>query len=219
MSKVGFLVDGGYFSTRIKETFKVNKSESDLCNILFTIIKKHIKCNEELYRVFYYDCAPYKGEGKLPISNTTTSFASTPTSVFRERFFNLLCSHEFIALRLGSLAFSGYTLKNSVPLDRVNIDYTISDSDYRPEFRQKGVDMKLGIDIATLSYKKLVDRIVIIAGDADFAPAAKLARVEGITVTLDALNGKTNNELLKHIDQHITYNLRTFGESRKKTQW
>ena len=33
--------------------------------------------------------------------------------------------------------------------------------------RQKGVDLKIGIDIASLAYKKLVDQIVLISGDSD----------------------------------------------------
>jgi len=38
---------------------------------------------------------------------------------------------------------------------------------------QKGVDMKLGIDIASIAYKKLADRVVLITGDCDFVPAAR----------------------------------------------
>ena len=40
--------------------------------------------------------------------------------------------------------------------------------------------MKIGLDIAALAHKGLVTRIVLIAGDSDFAPAAKHARREDI---------------------------------------
>lgn len=40
--------------------------------------------------------------------------------------------------------------------------------------------MKIGIDIATLTLKKLVQKIVLI----DFVPATKLARIEGIILPL-----------------------------------
>ncbi len=39
--------------------------------------------------------------------------------------------------------------------------------------------MKIGIDITWLSLKKLVNAIILISGDSDFVPAAKLARIEG----------------------------------------
>ena len=66
--------------------------------------------------------------------------------------------------------------------------------------RQKGVDMKLGVDIATLSYQKVIDRIVLICGDSDFVPATKLARREGIDVILDPMWNYINPALHEHID-------------------
>ena len=63
---------------------------------------------------------------------------------------------------------------------------------------QKGVDMKIGLDIASLSYKKLVDQIVLISGDSDFVPAAKLARLEGIDFTLTPW-GSQSTTLCKNI--------------------
>ena len=60
--------------------------------------------------------------------------------------------------------------------------------------------MKIGIDISSLSYKKQVDQIVLIAGDSDFVPAAKLARREGIDFILDPLNKAIKPDLFEHID-------------------
>jgi uncharacterized LabA/DUF88 family protein len=66
--------------------------------------------------------------------------------------------------------------------------------------RQKGVDMRIGIDISSLTLKKLVDTIVLVAGDSDFVPAAKLARREGIEFILDPLWQQVNSDLFEHID-------------------
>lgn len=66
--------------------------------------------------------------------------------------------------------------------------------------RQKGVDMRIGIDIASLALKKHVDTIVLVAGDSDFVPAAKLARREGIDFILDPLWQQINADLFEHID-------------------
>lgn len=41
------------------------------------------------------------------------------------------------------------------------------------DVKQKGVDMRIGIDISSLAFKKQVDRIILISGDSDFVPAAK----------------------------------------------
>lgn len=66
--------------------------------------------------------------------------------------------------------------------------------------KQKGVDMRIGLDISTLTLKKQADTIVLVAGDSDFVPAAKLARREGMEFVLDPLWQKINADLFEHID-------------------
>jgi uncharacterized LabA/DUF88 family protein len=62
------------------------------------------------------------------------------------------------------------------------------------------VDMKLGLDVASLAFKRQVNQIVLVAGDADFVPATKLARREGIDVVLDPMGGTPAADLLEHVD-------------------
>ena len=60
--------------------------------------------------------------------------------------------------------------------------------------------MKIGWDIASLSYKQQVDQIILISGDSDFVSASKLARREGIDFILDPLGATIKPELFEHID-------------------
>ena len=39
----------------------------------------------------------------------------------------------------------------------------LSDSDFEPNFVQKGVDMRIGIDIVTIATKRQADQIILIA--------------------------------------------------------
>lgn len=71
--------------------------------------------------------------------------------------------------------------------------------------RQKGVDMKLGVDIASVVLKNLANKIVLISGDSDFVPAAKLARVEGAHFILDAMGRTVKGDLAEHIDGLKTF--------------
>lgn len=66
--------------------------------------------------------------------------------------------------------------------------------------RQKGVDMRIGIDIAALALKRQAETIILVAGDSDFVPAAKLARREGVDFILDPLGQSINEDLFEHID-------------------
>ncbi len=60
--------------------------------------------------------------------------------------------------------------------------------------------MKIGVHIASVSYKKQVDQIVLISGDADFVPVAKHARREGIDFLLDPMWNQISPDLMEHVD-------------------
>jgi uncharacterized LabA/DUF88 family protein len=40
--------------------------------------------------------------------------------------------------------------------------------------------MRIGLDIASMTLKRQVDTVILVTGDSDFVPAAKLARREGV---------------------------------------
>lgn len=66
--------------------------------------------------------------------------------------------------------------------------------------RQKGVDMRIGLDIASITLKKQADTIILISGDSDFVSAAKLARREGVEFIFDPMRQKISDDLFEHID-------------------
>ena len=122
-------------------------------------------------------------------------------------FLNILKNKRKFALRLGKLAPKhekiDYTLSPRTLKKLCNGTQNLSDlteKDFILSIEQKGVDIKIGIDIASLAYKKQVDRIVLISGDSDFVPAAKLARREGIDFIVDPLFNHIPDDLLEHID-------------------
>ena len=81
----------------------------------------------------------------------------------------------------------------------------LKEDDVYMEIRQKGIDMKIGVDISSLALKKLVDTIILVAGDADFVPAAKLARREGIDFILHPMFAHIDPDLFEHIDGLSSY--------------
>ena len=76
----------------------------------------------------------------------------------------------------------------------------LKDSEIFLDVQQKGIDMKIGVDIATLALKRFVDTIVLFSGDSDFVPAAKLARREGIDFILDPMQANVEPQLFEHVD-------------------
>jgi uncharacterized LabA/DUF88 family protein len=80
----------------------------------------------------------------------------------------------------------------------------LSEDDVSFGLRQKGVDMRIGLDIASMTLKRQVDTLVLVTGDSDFVPAAKLARREGVEFLLDPLWQQVSDELSEHVDGVIS---------------
>lgn len=94
---------------------------------------------------------------------------------------------------------------------KIQVDQLL-ENDVEWSVNQKQVDMKMGLDVASLAYKQLVDQIVMIAGDSDFVPVAKVARREGIDFILDPMYKSISPDLSEHIDGLYS----TYG--KKKTE-
>ncbi len=174
------------------------------------VVPQKIYDYSNLYRIFYYDCPPVEKNVYHPLTKKCINFKKQPTYKWMTEFLDELKSKRKFALRLGFLAADEavYTLKQESIKKLFNgvttLD-TITECDFQLLMQQKGVDMKIGIDIASLSYKRLVDQIILISGDSDFTPAAKLARQEGIDFILDPMGHNVNPSLLEHIDGLRSY--------------
>ena len=175
---------------------------------LFTWAIRHLEADErnrrELYRIFFYDCPPLEKKAHNPITGRAVDFAKTPEAQFRRQLHAELKKTRKLALRLGRLAeHSAWVVRPEVVkrlLAREIAVEALSEGDVVYDIRQKGVDMRIGLDIASLAFKRQVDQIVLFAGDADFVPAAKLARREGIDFVLDPMWQSIPPDLHEHID-------------------
>lgn len=120
------------------------------------------------------------------------------------QFFEELKKKRKLALRLGVVkTHNEWVIKPSVTklLFRGEKKFEeLSENDVEMVMRQKGIDMKIGVDIASLALKRFVDRIVLISGDSDFVLAAKLARREGIDFILDPMWNSVEPSLFEHKD-------------------
>lgn len=158
----------------------------------------------DLYRIFFYDCPPLDKKLHNPVSGIACDFKKSDEARFRSALHEALLTKRKVALRLGHLASDvPWTIKPAKidELLKRKIRFEdLTEDDVIPQARQKGVDMRIGLDIASIAYKKQVDQIVLFAGDADFVPAAKLARREGIDFILDPMWRSISPGLTEHID-------------------
>ena len=82
---------------------------------------------------------------------------------------------------------------------------SLAESDFVIDVKQKGVDLRIGLDAASLAYGRYVNQIILIAGDSDFVPVAKMARRHGIDFILDPLKNHVKPSLLEHVDGIESY--------------
>lgn len=217
MEKIAILVDGGFYRLRAQH-FWGEKTPKDRAKELIEYCLNHVNFEgDSLYRIFYYDCLPLDKKVYHPLTDATFDFKKTDLYAWMNEFVEELKTKRRVAIRLGILSDNQacFILKPGVVKDLCRKKRTVDDlklSDFKPSATQKGVDMKIGVDIASLAYKRQVSKIVLISGDSDFVPAAKLARREGIDFVLDPMAFPIKPELSEHID-----GLRYFcGSSHKK---
>ena len=208
MTKTAILVDGGFYR-KITKDFKRGLTPEQSAKDLFTYCMKHLQDksgkDDELYRIFYYDCPPLGKKLTHPLTKKLVDLSKTPLYRWNTDFLDEMKKQRKVALRVGFLSESksNYVLTQDAMKQLFNGSLKFEDLQehhFVPDMKQKGVDMKIGVDIASLAFKKQVDRIVLIAGDSDFVPASKLARREGIDFILDPMWRHINPELHEHID-------------------
>lgn len=204
------LVDGGFFLHRFRHVYRgLDHTDPKLvAATLFQMATQHLRGRDgerrQLHRILFYDCPPVTKKMHFPVSGRAVDMSRTATARFRLGLHDELRRQRKTALRLGHLADdAAWSLRPERQKDllraRLRVE-NLTDEDFELTARQKGVDMRIGIDIASLAYKKQVDQIVLVAGDADFVPAAKLARREGIDFVLDPMWHPIHAALNEHID-------------------
>lgn len=204
--KVAVLIDGGFFVKRFNALYNKDRKMTgeQVANCLYSMAHKHVGRRNILYRIFYYDCLPLDKKAHNPITKKAVDFKKSPEYAFRMELMEELKQKRKVALRVGTLKDNGnWEIRPAATKDLLSKKMSIEDlkeDDVFLSVRQKGVDMKIGMDIATLALKKFVDCIVLFSGDSDFVPAAKLARREGIDFILDPMRASVEPQLFEHID-------------------
>lgn len=197
--KIAILIDGGFFDA-------VNKNKTDgqfptayhvkqevehtmqLIRAKTLIDSENIK--DVLFRVYFYDAQPFNGKKTSP-QGDEYDFTLSKSYIAKTELLNELARTDKFCLRLGMLSFAGWQ-------PRINEDGALIG--YRPSFRQKGVDIKVGMDMVWIATHKVVDKIAIISGDSDFIDPIEFAKREGIQVYLNHMGLKVRDELIQSCD-------------------
>ena len=154
----------------------------------------------DLFRVYYYDAPPLGGQKTNPLSRDRYDFGGHSVHAQNARLQEALALTADFAVRRGETVFRGWKLRDQT-LDELKLTTRpLTANDLAPDIEQKGVDLRIGLDVASLAVKRIVDTIVLVTGDSDLVPAMKFARREGTRVYLDTMGHGVRRSLKEHAD-------------------
>ncbi len=156
--------------------------------------------NAELFRIYYYDAPPFEGTVANPIDGSLTDFSALASSRRAKALSDALELKPNFAVRRGMVNDAGWKLGSAALRNLASAPRAITARDLVPDLRQKGVDMRIGLDIAFISLRKVADVLVLVTGDSDFVPAMKFARREGMRVYLEHMGHGVLRALKAHAD-------------------
>lgn len=204
------LIDGPFFVKRIRQIFPqtVHYDGRAMADLVWRLSAAHLfernQPKRHLFRIFFYD-SPCVGEKViLPMSRTQVDISKTREGQFKHAFHRQLQRKRKLALRLGEpLEVDQWRLREDAQADllgrRIAVE-ELQDDDFVPVGNPRGIELRIGVDLASLAYKRQVQQVVLITGDGFFAAGAELVRHEGIDIVLDPMWQNIPEEVFTHID-------------------
>ncbi len=206
-SRYAIMIDGG-FATKVLNSRKRSNGDrsfttaDDIEQECERIQRLEWLTEYELLRIYYYDAPPLTGNVARPVTGRRWNLASTERFNHAQALYGRLKLKPNVALRFGEtyLAENRWTLREEARKAVVRNQRELVDTDFELNVEQKGVDMRIGMDIARLALRDMVRAIVVVTADRDFVPAFKFARREGVRVILDPLGVNAAVQLKEHAD-------------------
>ena len=162
--KVVFMIDGWFMRKRI---YELKTFYYDGPNIRkYCLSHLRAKDGDTLYRIFYYDTEPLDKKGDNPISNKPIDFSKTTIAQEQYKLLDSIKRTPNFALRLGKTAWRdnnwilNYQKLKDLLAKKITID-DLLEKDVIPWIEQKAVDMKMGLDIASIATKRLAEKLIL----------------------------------------------------------
>jgi uncharacterized LabA/DUF88 family protein len=154
----------------------------------------------DLLRIYFYDAPPAKEVLTNPIDGSVLDLTKTPIYARNTQLLNDLELLPDFAVRRGEAMARGWRIGKAAMKRLLKKPATPTAKDLVPNISQKGVDLRIGLDISRIALRQSAQVICVITGDSDLIPAFKFARREGLRVYLEHLGLPVRRELKAHAD-------------------
>jgi uncharacterized LabA/DUF88 family protein len=201
-SRYAILLDGGFLKKKLFTRLQHHPTADDIEAECARLQALPEVADYELLRIYYYDAFPAALTLKLPVSGEAHDLTRTERFGQSQSLFRQLPLKPNFALRMGlvGVAPHHWRLKPSAARRLIKEPRPLEDSDFMIDAQQKGVDMRVGMDMARLALREMVRAVIVVTGDSDFVPAFKFVRREGVKVILDLMGENGRVELKEHSD-------------------
>ena len=188
-ARFAILLDGGFVTKKLQERHKRSATADDVVALCDEIRGHEELVKYELLRSYFYDAPPSLETLPFPVSGTPYELAKTERAKHAQSLYDQLELRPGFALRMGEtrLTPQGWKLKPKSVQQLVKQERGLEDRDFLLDINQKGVDIRIGLDMARLALRDLVRAVVVVTADSDFVPAFKFVRREGVKVMLCTL--------------------------------
>lgn len=194
------LLDGGFVTKKLKERHG-HQPTADEVVLECERIKAHPALSDcKLLRIYFYDAPPATQRLTNPIDKSVVDLGNTPIHSHQSSLLDTLELKPDFALRLGETVVHGWGIGQRALRDLQRKPRQIEARDLVPNVSQKGVDLRIGLDIARLALREQAQAIVVVTGDSDLVPAFKFARREGVRMYLDHMGHGVRRDLKAHVD-------------------
>ena len=195
------LLDGGFVTRKLRERLEKFPTAAEVVEFCFQEIIRHVALNSfSLLRIYFYDSPPSQDKLTNPISRAPLELSQTDRFKEMTTLLNDLELQDNFALRTGETAVHGWKLGRAALKNIGGQTRPLTGADLVPNIEQKGVDLRIGLDIARLALREMVGTLVVVTGDSDFIPAFKFSRREGVRVYLHHMGHSISRELKVHTD-------------------
>ena len=200
------LLDGGFLTKKLYKKLGRHATADDIVVECDRLHKLPELSGYELLRIYYYDAPPSSEFIQKPVSRAKLNLALTERYRLSQSLYDQLVLKPHFALRMGETRLSParWQIKPRVAREFLTAPRALTDEDFNLDLSQKGVDMRIGLDMARLSLRETVRVVVVVTGDLDFVAAFKFARREGVKVFLDPMGHNIRTELRAHADMVLS---------------
>jgi len=196
------LLDGGFLTKKLYTKHDRHATADDIVNECARLQSHPSVAQYELLRIYYYDAPPSSEAVTKPVSRTRINLASTERFRLSQSLYDQLVLKPNFALRMGetNLSPNKWSIKARSAKEIIDQPRILTDEDFELNITQKGVDMRIGLDMARLALRETVRAVIVVTGDSDFVPAFKFIRREGVKVIFDPMGHNVRPELRAHAD-------------------